>query len=459
MPSVRITTKIAVWCAALASIALAVCSAAMFGSYERARTASLDAALRDEVGGFFETYFRRERRLSWITQREVEESIFGARDPRKFFEVIGPDGQILAKSKSLRGYSLGKLDSGHSWSTIGERKVRAYSRSEDSLMVNVASEVPKNEFEKNALVWTMIYSLPVVAICVGFAAWLISRRALKPLRGMAEVLDGISPQRINNRLPGARSGDEVGRLSRAFNGALDRLEGNLKQVNRFSGDASHELKTPISVIKGGLGELMHSRNLSENDLEAVVELLEQVGRVTAIMDSLLLLSRVDAGHLTISIKPVDVSQMVRELVEDFDMLGAVASVKLQVNIDQPVWVKADESMLRQVLVNLLENATKYNFPDGSVRLEIESNESESVIRVANTGPGIPQEHRARVFERFFRVEHTSEIRGTGLGLCLSREIARALGGELSLADPRDGWTEFILSLPTSPAIAPKESAK
>lgn len=443
----KVTTKVAVWCGVLALLLLVSFTLLISTAHRRAEIGVIDENLRRRADHFFEEFGRSGGNVSWITQRKFEEVMALAGSTHLFCEIAGPAGDVLIRGGSADFKSLGKLSDGEGWGTIAGRTVRTFSRSSGGLTLRIASDLDGLQAETKALNRAMLLSIPLVLGFVGVIGWLIVAQTLKPVREMARAVEGLPVDRLDRRLPGAERSDEVGQLARAFNETLSRIEVSLHHARRFSADASHELKTPVSVIKAGLGELMHSPNLADQDREAVAELLEQVSRVTAIMDNLLLLARADAGRLSVTAKPVEVCELVAEVAGDFEPADSSGAITIEVRAEGTEWVKADPGMLRQVLCNLVDNAIKYNIPSGKMRLEVKTASGCVTIRVGNTGIDIAPEYRARIFERFCRIEHTSEVGGTGLGLCIARELTRAMGGELVLAESRNGWTEFAVTLP------------
>jgi len=196
--------------------------------------------------------------------------------------------------------------------------------------------------------------------------------------------------------------------------------------------------------------LEHALNSAEPGSEqqrVYGDLLEEIQRLKSITQKLLLLAKADAGQLKLELQPMNLSSAVLELVEDACDLNE--SLQIEHAVQPGVQVKTDADLLQQVLQNLLSNAAKYNQPEGSIRFELSANATHASLRVGNTGPGIPESARPRIFERFFRADpsRNREIGGSGLGLSLSREIVRAHGGELDLESAANGWTWFHLRLP------------
>ena len=291
-------------------------------------------------------------------------------------------------------------------------------------------------------------ALLVAVLVAAFGVWWITRKALQPLLEVAAAAEQIDAKALSQRLPEARTQDEVGRLVRILNRSFDRLERSFEQANRFSSDASHELKTPLTIMRGEIESALKEEVDSPRIRSFLDSLLAETQRLCDIVEKLLLLSRADAGTLTLTQEILDFSAISHELVEDAEILAKPKRITTEFEISPYVEVLADEPYLRRVLLNLLDNAIKYNVEDGSLSISLSKSDTLAVLRIANTGTGIPKEHETRVFERFYRSDpsRSSETSGSGLGLSICREIIAAHGGQMWLDQSESGWTAFIVTL-------------
>ncbi|MCC6145207.1 MAG: two-component sensor histidine kinase, partial [Candidatus Hydrogenedentes bacterium] len=242
--------------------------------------------------------------------------------------------------------------------------------------------------------------------------------------------------------------EEFDRLVTVFNGMLERLEKSFHQATRFSADAAHELKTPLTILQGELERGIQHAETGSVEQERYGRLLEEVQRVKSITRKLLLLSMADAGKLRVKRRDVDFTQMVEDVCEDIEVLAP--HLRLEKTLQKKVHIAADPDLIRQIVQNLANNAVKYNQPKGHIGVYLRQKNGEVKLTVANTGGTIPEEERERIFERFYRIEKSRNraSAGVGLGLSLAREIARAHGGELLLDAPKDKQvTAFTLRLP------------
>jgi signal transduction histidine kinase len=292
-------------------------------------------------------------------------------------------------------------------------------------------------------------ALPAAALVAAFGVWWITLKALRPLQDVADAAEQIHAKALNQRLPQPPGQDEVGRLVRVLNDTFDRLERSFAQATRFSSDASHELKTPLTIMRGEIESALRTQ-LGAPEIESLlVGLLNQTQRLSGITEKLLLLSRADAGALILKKEAVEFSALCHDLVEDAEILGLRQNITTKAEISPGVIVQADQSYVRQALLNLLDNAIKYNVESGTISISLTKSNSLALFRIANTGQEIPKEHETSIFERFYRADpsRTTGIGSSGLGLSICREIASSHGGHLWLERPQPGWTAFVLTLP------------
>ena len=235
-----------------------------------------------------------------------------------------------------------------------------------------------------------------------------------------------------------------------LNATFERLQRSFEQAYRFSADASHQLKTPVAVLRADLDELMKSDHLAGQDRAIVSGMLSQTRRLTDVIEDLLLLAQADSGRLTLRPEPLDIVPLIEASLDDLSL--AVTEAKLEVELVLPAQLTArvDPRRLGHLLQNLADNAVKYNVPGGKIRVAARKEDGQAVVTIANTGAPIPADSQPHIFERFHRAEKAEEIAGHGLGLNIAQELARAHGGGLRLVRSDAEWTEFELRLPADP---------
>ena len=298
------------------------------------------------------------------------------------------------------------------------------------------------------LLYILLLGLPIAVVTAGVGGYVLARRALAPVDRMAERARSINAEHLNDRLPVDNPDDELGRLATVFNETLTRLESSFEQMRRFTTDASHELRTPLTAIRS-VGEVgLRGRRDEAAYREIIGSMLEEVDRLALLVDRLLTLSRADTGQAQLSVDMVDIPQLAEEIAEQLGVLAEEKnqSIKVQSQV-VPRWI-GDRVMLRQALLNLVDNAIKYSPVGGSIEILVTQSTEGTLIDVTDTGPGIPADLRSRVFDRFYRVDKARSRAngGTGLGLAIAKWAVEVNGGRLSLEPTTDVGSRFRITL-------------
>ena len=273
--------------------------------------------------------------------------------------------------------------------------------------------------------------MPLALVLTALGAWSLSSLTMRPVNRMRGAMSGVTQTALNTRLPTQGEDREFVVLIDAYNTMLARLEKSFQQASRFSSDAAHELKTPLTILQGRIEQALN-RSSSPALQADLVGLQDEVGRLAAITRKLLLLSQADAGVLSLQRSAIDMTRLLDELASDAQML--LNSQTLQCHIDRRLFVQGDKVMLQQLMNNLISNAVRYCSPGGRIRLSACAVPGGIEVVLANSSQVIGPAERARFFDRFYRGEasRNRSIEGSGLGLSLSREIALAHGGDLVL---------------------------
>lgn len=290
-----------------------------------------------------------------------------------------------------------------------------------------------------------VISFIAFALAVGY---FLATRALKPARVLADAAELIDAEQLDARLPGADVGDEFGRLATAFNRTLSRLEAAFVQLRQFSADASHELRTPLTAIRS-VGEAALAQHLDAAAYrETIGSMLEEVERLTRLVEQLLFLARGEHAGLAVHRQSLELAAVLRDAVELLRPLAEEKGQTLKVDL-APLRVEADPTTLRQAFVNVLHNAMRHGPPGTPVTIRLYRDKGNAVVDIADLGPGIAPEHRTRIFERFYRVapDRGRDSGGTGLGLAIARWALQANGGEVEVVPATAGGACFRLRLP------------
>ncbi len=293
-------------------------------------------------------------------------------------------------------------------------------------------------------------AFPAALLCIALGSWLLAGRALRPVRELTRTIARVSAKGLDQRVSPDDRAVEFQELLLVFNAMMDRLERSFTQAMRFSADAAHELKTPLTILQGELEQALQGATPEQE--KTLTRLLEEVQRLKSIVQKLLLLATADAGRIAVHREPVDLGDMLEGIVEDMGILAP--GLDIQSDIQAGIVAQADGDLLRQAVQNLTMNAVKHTPDGGKVRVCLRLQEGVIGCTVTNSGD-IPPGDRARVFERFYRLdasrtragETAGNAEGTGLGLSLAREIARAHGGDVTLDESSPGAVSFTLHLP------------
>ena len=299
--------------------------------------------------------------------------------------------------------------------------------------------------------WLMflLVVLPVVtALAVGGGSLLV-KRALLPVDKIAASAERISSHNLSERLPVARTGDELERLSIALNHMIQRLDEAFQYSRQFMADASHELRTPLTVLRGELESVIQEATLAPEWRERLGSALEEVERLAGIVEGLFALSRLDAGEAAAEWVKLDLARLTAATADQMSLLAEDKNIQVTCVAAEPVWVEGDRARLKQVVVNLLDNAIKYTLQDGAIALTVSASNSHAVLEVADNGIGIPAEALPRVFDRFFRVDkaRSRELGGAGLGLSIVKSICTAHHGRVEASSLPGQGSRFRVELP------------
>lgn len=282
-----------------------------------------------------------------------------------------------------------------------------------------------------------------------FIGTLMIRRALRPIEVLTEALEKTDTSNLSEPVPRSGNGDEIDRMTAVFNGMKNRLGVSFTQAREFTLHASHELKTPLTIMHGTMEQMLGDAATPGHHRDRIASMLEEVQRLSNIVGQLAFLAKADAGLLTIAHERVAFDELARDVTEDATTLAMASDITVTLLRCDPVSLNGDRMRLRQLLLNLADNAVKHNHKGGTITLSLEAQKDSAVFQIVNTGPVLPEELRVRVFERFFRGDaaHGTEMEGSGLGLSIAHSIVQAHAGTLVMDVTPDGRTCMRLRLP------------
>jgi len=329
------------------------------------------------------------------------------------------------------------------------REVILARRNGGHLVVGRSTAVEASQLRN--LTWELVGTGVAVLLFGLGGAWLLLGRSLQPIADMSATAEAVSASTLSRRLDVAETQSELGPLARVLNRMLDRLEGAFEQQKRFTADASHELRTPLAVIHSQT-ELALSREREPAEYVQALETCARAAqRMRSLVNDLLVLARADAGMLELELQPFDLKACIEECVTLVQPLAAERGLPIGLHLSEGADVEwtGDLERTAQVITNLLTNAIRYNRPGGRVDVHLEAHPSEIVLAVTDTGIGIPEEERTRIFERFHRVDkvRSREMGGSGLGLAICRSLLAAQGGTIECASELGKGSTFTVTLP------------
>jgi signal transduction histidine kinase len=292
------------------------------------------------------------------------------------------------------------------------------------------------------------------AAAVGLlGGWWLTRRALAPVTALTNAVEKIHEKNLGEKIPRTNNGDELDRLTEVFNGMTARLGDSFSRVREFTLHASHELKTPLTVLRGELETDLRDASLPQTERERFLSQLDEIQRLTKIVDGLSLLTKADAGQVALNLETVRLDELVHDNFADAQILAEPNKIKVELETCEEISVRGDRHRLRQLLLNLADNAVKYNQPQGHVTMSLRRADRFAEFKIANTGAGIPADKLPRVFDRFFRGDpaHSAEVDGCGLGLSIAQWIVSAHGGKIQIASGPSKQTIVAVQLPIEKA--------
>jgi heavy metal sensor kinase len=460
-PSIGV--RLTVWYAAVLTVMMIVYATATFVAVRHEFLEQLDDQLHDDFESAEERLTRTpDGRVAWTGDRHHDPDS----DAGRVYEVWSPGGEQIHRSGppvTLPPVALASIGAAYRYDTVAASGARWRALTAPTTVGGhaVVLRVSRSEERLRAQLWeilvVLVFGLPLVVVLAGVGGYVLARRALGPIDHLAKEARRITADRLHERLTVPNPNDEIGRLTSVINDAVARLESSFEQLRRFTADASHELRTPLSVVRG-IGEAAVAERRSPADYEEMIgSMLEEVDRMTNLIDTLLRLSRADAGTIRLSREPLDLGQLAREVASSLSILAEERNQKLTFDIADGAIVSVDRLVLREAIVNVLDNAIKYSPAGSIVAIRVGKLADWAFLGITDQGPGIPPEDRERIFDRFFRVDQarSRDGGGAGLGLAIAKWAVDMHGGRISAEQPPRRGSEFQILLPLA---VPKEAA-
>jgi len=300
----------------------------------------------------------------------------------------------------------------------------------------------------------LLWGVPLALLLAGGGGYFLAARALRPIDRITRTAQGINSSDLSTRIGHSGPPDEVGRLAATFDAMLDRLQSAFDRERRFTADAAHELRTPLTALKGRIGVTLSQPRQAAEYGDSLQEMEHQVDRLIRLSSDLLFIARLDQGQVKRRQDPIGLDDLLAAVVEQLRPLAEAKPISLPDPEPSGLTIPGDMDLMIRLFLNLMDNAIKFTPPGGRVSVEVRRSGEQATIAIRDSGPGIPPEHRARLFERFYRVgsdrARTDGQGGAGLGLAIAHEIARAHGGSLTVESGLGEGSTFSVRLPLAP---------
>jgi two-component system, OmpR family, heavy metal sensor histidine kinase CusS len=407
-----IGARLTLWYSLVLLGGLALFGAGIWLVVAHSLTATIDETLAAQAKGVA-TVLQTEYQPGQPAQLREELSEYAEATPEgRLIEVRDPKGLALIE---------GRAATGHYRTLTTETTVQG-----QRFRIVVATPLESMELTLRRLREVLLWATPAVLLVASMGGYWISRRALKPVDEITRAARTIGIQNLSLRLEVPASVDELARLSETWNGMLDRLEGAVKRLSQFTADASHELRTPMALIRATAELTLRRERSPETYREALAHILDETDRTTRLIEDLLLLARADAGLPALSLDRLELTPLVRDVCEQGQILAQERQLEISTEApEQPVYVDANHPALRRLLLLLVDNAMKYTPAGGHITVSVALDWSGPTVTVSDTGIGIPDSALPHIFERFYRVDESRnrEVGGAGLGLSIAQWIA------------------------------------
>jgi len=336
------------------------------------------------------------------------------------------------------------------WSSnLRSKSMRLAATKTDKMKILVGYPFEEISDILNELFSVLILIIPISFVISIVTGWFLARKSLQPVDQITRTAREISSLNLSKRIPPNEIDDEIGRLITTFNEMIDRLQKSFEQTKQFSVSASHELRTPLTILRGEIEVALKSNKTPEEYVNTLKSLLDEVVRMSSIIDSLFNLTKSDAGQTDVHFEIINLDTLVMELYEDSEHLAKNKNISILLNKMDEVKIRGDKVKLRQLFLNLIDNAIKYNNEFGKVEISLYKENKTAIFVITDIGIGIPKESINKIFERFYRVDkaRSRELGGSGLGLAIAKWIVDLHKGTIEVNSELGKGSTFIIKFP------------
>jgi heavy metal sensor kinase len=427
----------------------------------------IDQFLLDETEELRSVFYRNPTEIDFLMNFEYD--VMSRKYYPFFFQILDKEGKPLYVSKEFRemGYiaNEGVLTNAEKGRETREEihspgrkrtfriiSTPVYQDGKLTEIIQLGTHlrfVRKNlsHFRNNILI-----AIPILLILGSLGGWILARRSLSPIGYIASKAQSITSQNLSERLTQRGTGDEMDDLIKTINGMIARLESSFKRMAEFTADASHELKTPVCAMRGEAEVLLSKGRPAEEYQEGLIHFIEQFEHLNRLINDLILLSKLDSSQMELKMAPLRLDLLLEDLCHLFQVLAEQKNVAFVIGSLHEAVVIGDKMRLQQLFTNLIDNAIKYT-SEGSIRVTLEKNQEVALVKIKDTGIGIPKEEQKNIFKRFYRVDksRSRETGGVGLGLSIAEWIANIHRGRIEVDSELDKGSTFTVYLPIQKA--------
>jgi heavy metal sensor kinase len=413
------------------------------------------AAQQEEQPDVIDTSAGKRTEIDEMWNQIYQHTLLSPR--RHYIQILDRNGDLLYRSQSLRGHTLSYNEIPYQWINVVSTKgpdnqdIRLALTQNDYVKIFVAYPLePIYEVTDNVF-YNFLFITPFALLISIIGGWFLAHKSLKPVDELTNTAKEITAQNLSRRLPTLRANDELSRLTEQFNDMISRLQASFAQIQQFSADASHELRTPLTIMRGEIEVALRNQRLSKDSRELLNSINDELIRLSSIVESLMILVKSDTGRLVFNMQPIALNEFIEELFEETKVLAEAKKIKVKLEHSQPIRINGDAVRLKQLFLNLIDNALKFTPPRGQVTLTLTKKEGDAVLAVKDNGIGIPRKDLIKIFERFYRVDRSEDnvedAGGSGLGLSIAKWITEAHNGSIEVKSREGRGCTFIVRLP------------
>jgi len=413
------------------------------------------AAQQEEQPEVIDTSSGERTEIDEMWNRIYQHTLLSPR--RHYILILDRNGDLLYRSQSLRGHTIDYSDIPYQWINVvttkgpDDQQIRLALTQNDYVKIFVAYPLePIYEVTDNVF-YNFLFITPLALLISVIGGWFLAHKSLKPVDELTKTAKEITAQNLNRRLPTLRVNDELGRLTEQFNDMISRLQASFVQIQQFSSDASHELRTPLTIMRGEIEVALRNQRMSKQARELFTSMNDELVRLSSIVESLMSLVKSDTGRLVFNLQPVALDEFIRQIFEEAQVLAETKKIKVKLDHPEELHIKGDAARLKQLFLNLIDNAIKYSRPHGLVTLSLKRETDNAVIMIKDNGIGIPRKEQSKIFERFYRADKNSRNNespsGSGLGLSIAKWIAEAHNGSIEIRSREGKGSTFIVQIP------------